>query len=234
MRLLLLTMLATLTGCSSPGLRDTGAVTIAASDELPAPSEGDLVRGARRHLIGPGDLISVEVFGLPELSRELRVDANGFISLPLAGAVSVIGSSPEELALLLQDRFNANFVREPRVSVGVVETVSQVVTLEGEVRKPGVYPVSGPMTLMRAIARAEGTTQIASTSRVVLFRTVEGRQMAALYDLRAIHQGAYRDPDVYPHDVIVVGQSQAQRIFPMISAAAGILLTPLVAILDNN
>ena len=90
------------------------------------------------------------------------------------------------------------------------------------------------MTLMRAIARAGGTSDFADATHVVVFRTVEGRPMAALYDLRAIRLAAYQDPDVYPNDVIVVGESQARRIFPQILQASGLLLTPVVALLNRN
>jgi polysaccharide export outer membrane protein len=223
-----------LTGCSTPKLINTGAVAIVPSDGLPAPTPADLTVGTRTHFVGPGDLVAVDVFGLPELSREARVDANGDISLPVAGRISTVGATPEQLAGEIESRLKAGYVRDPQVSVGVVETVSQVVTLEGEVQRPGVYPVVGEMTLMRAIARAEGTSDTAAANHVVIFRTVSGQSMAALYDLRAIRQAAYRDPRVYTNDVIVVGESTARRLFPQILQAAGLLVSPLVAVLNNN
>jgi len=233
-RRIVLSLALVVTGCSSPKLAENGEVAVVSSASLPAPTEADLTLGARPHLIGPGDVVSIEVFALPELSREVRVDASGNVSLPLAGTVSALGSTPEELAAAVQSRLRANYVRDPRVTVGVVETVSQVVTLEGEVTRPGVYPVVGRMTLMRAIARAEGTSDIAAANHVVIFRTVEGQSMAALYDLRAIRLAAYSDPEVYSNDVIVVGESTARRVFPQIIQAAGLIMTPLITILDNN
>jgi polysaccharide biosynthesis/export protein len=220
--------------CSGPTMIDTGRVAITAADQLPAPTIADLARGQRPHLIGPFDRLSVELFGLPDLSRQVQVDANGQVSLPLVGTIAVGGRTPEEVAQLLTERFRVNHVRDPRVTVGVLETVSQTFAVDGEVRLPGVYPAAGSMTLMRAVARAQGTNEFARTNHVVVFRTVDGRQMAALYDLRAIRLGAYEDPPVYPQDVIVVGESQARRIFPQILQVAGFLLTPLVTILNNN
>jgi len=90
------------------------------------------------------------------------------------------------------------------------------------------------MTLMRAIASAQGTSEVANTNHVVVFRQVGGQQMAALYDLRAIRLGAYADPQVYTNDVIVVDESNARRLFPQILQAIGIAMAPLVAVLDNN
>jgi polysaccharide export outer membrane protein len=230
----LLCILPAFAGCASNDLVDTGAVAVVDASVLPAPTQADVVSGTRPSLIGPGDALAIEVFGLAELSREVRVDSNGSIAMPLAGSISVIGDTPEQVAHKVEARLRENFVRDPRVSVGITETISQVVTIDGEVGRPGVYPVIGKSTLMRSIARAEGTSEFADANHVVVFRTVGGRNMAALYDLRAIRQAAYADPEIYANDVIVVGESQARRIFPMIATAASVLLTPLVAILDNN
>lgn len=213
---------------------DTGRVGIVPAYSLPQPTLADFSRGTRPHIIGPFDRISVEVLGLPELSRQVQADASGRIALPLAGSIEIGGRTPDQVATLVTERLRASYVRNPRVTVGVLETVSQVVTVDGEVRTPGQYPVAGEMTLMRAIARAQGTSENAQTRHVVIFRTVEGRQMAALYDLRAIRLGAYEDPAIYPNDVVVVGESAARRLFPQILQAATLLLTPLVTILNNN
>jgi polysaccharide export outer membrane protein len=223
-----------MSACSTPRMIDTGRVGIATPDTLPQPTQADLIRGQRVHLVGPFDRISVEVFGLPELSRQVQVDADGRIALPLAGQFSVIGQTPGQLETAIAGRLRSGYVRDPHVTVNVLETVSQVVTVDGEVRQPGIYPVAGPMTLMRAIARAQGATDYAQIAHVVLFRTVNGRQMAALYDVRAIRLGAYEDPPVYPQDLIVVGESQARRLFPQIIQGVGLLLSPLITILGNN
>jgi polysaccharide export outer membrane protein len=229
----LLTGLAAV-GCSGPRMIDTGRVAIVTAEALPAPTRADLGGGQRLHLIGPFDRLSIEVFGLPELSRTVQVDAGGQIALPLTGIVDVGGKTPAEVSQLLEQRLRGSHVRDPQVTIGVTETVSQMVTVDGEVQTPGLYPVVGRMTLMRAIARAQGTSEFAQTSHVVLFRTVDDRQMAALYDLRAIRLGAYEDPEIYPNDIVVVGESQARRIFPVLVQASGLLLSPLVAILNNN
>lgn len=223
-----------LSACAGPRMIDTGRVDIVSADNLPEPTREDLSRGQRIHLLGPFDRVAIEVFGLPELSRQVQLDANGQIGLPLAGQIDAAGKTPQELERLVTERLRSGYVRDPRVTVSVLEMVSQVVTVDGEVRQPGLYPVTGAMTLMRAIARAQGTSDFAQTSHVVLFRTVDGRQMAALYDLRAIRLGAYEDPPIMPQDVVVVGESQARRIFPQIITASSLLLTPLVTFLDRR
>lgn len=232
-RALLLGVFALL-GCSGPRMIDTGRVGIVAADALPAPGLQDIAAPARPHLVGPFDRLAVEVYGLTELSRQVQADASGNISLPLAGTINAAGRTPEQLAELIAARLRESYVRDPRVTVSVVETVSQTVTVDGEVRAPGIYPVVGRMTLMRAVARAQGTTEFARASHVVIFRSVEGRQMAALHDLRSIRLGAYEDPQIYPNDVVVVGESVARRLFPQILQAGGLLLSPLATVISNN
>lgn len=220
--------------CASPGLVDTGRVAIVTPENLPAPTVTDMTEGARTHFIGPFDQISIDVLGLPELSRQARVDADGKVALPGAGYVDVGGKTPEEAGSLIQEQLRAAYVKRPEVTVSVIETVSQNLTVEGEVRQPGVFPMRGRMTLLKAIASAEGTTDIANTNHVVVFRRVEGNSMAALYDLRAIRLGAYEDPLVYTNDIVVVGESNARRLFPQIIQATGLIMAPIVAVLNRN
>jgi polysaccharide export outer membrane protein len=118
--------------------------------------------------------------------------------------------------------------------VNLTETVSQVITVDGEVTEPGVYPVVGRMTLMRAIARAKGLTEFARANHVVVFRQVGGQQMAALYDLRAIRQGLYDDPEVFANDVVTVGESRARRIFRDVIQSGGLLTAPIIALLQQR
>jgi polysaccharide export outer membrane protein len=131
----------------------------------------------------------------------------------LAGTIPAGGKTPAEVAAMISERLRGRYVRDPQVTVNLKETVSQVVTVDGDVREPGLYPVVGNMTLMRAIATAKGTTEFADSGNVVVFRTVNGQKMVALYNLTAIRRGNYDDPAIYPNDVITIGESQARRFF---------------------
>jgi polysaccharide export outer membrane protein len=184
-------------------------------------------------VIGPFDQMSIDVFGVPELSKTVQADASGRISLPLVGDLDAAGKTPLQLARLIEDRLKGRYVRNPQVVVNVTNTVSQTVTVDGEVRDPGLYPIVGRMTLMRAIARAKGLTEYARASHVVVFRRVSEKQMAALYDLRAIRQGLYEDPEVYNDDVVMVGESQARRIFSSVIQGSGLLTAPIIALVQR-
>lgn len=221
-------------GCAStPTLQPGGHLRVASAGELPAPSSADITTATRPYQVGPFDRLSVSVFGVPELSsREVQADAAGRISLPLVGAVEAAGSTPQQLEAQIEQALRGRYVRDPQVTVNLVETVSQVVTVEGEVEQPGLYPVLGRMTLLRAVATARGLTDAASVRDVVVFRTVAGQKMAALYNIDAIRRGTYNDPDIYANDVVVVGESRSRRLFETILQTAPLLTTPLILLLQ--
>ena len=225
---------ALLTACSStPPLRTSEHVIVPADGVLPPPGRQDWSTQLRSYVLGPGDRLSIEVLGIAEASRGVLIDASGRISLPLAGDLMAAGKTPAELSAEITRLLAQNHVRNPQVTVNIVEAVSQVVTVDGEVDEPGLYPIVGNMTLMRAIARAKGATEFARLRHVVVFRTVQEQPMAVLYDLRAIRSGVYPDPQIYANDVVVVGESQARRIFRDIIQGTGLIMTPIIALLQR-
>lgn len=209
------------------------AVTVQPNANLPAPTRADIFSQDRPYLIGPFDKLVIDVFGIPEMSnKEVQTDAGGRISFPVAGVIQAAGQSPAELATMLERRLHAGGIRNPQVSVNLRETVSQVITVDGQVKEPGLYPVIGRMTLMRAVATAKGTDEFAKLSEVVVIRTVAGQKYAGLYSLKAIRAGAYPDPEVYANDVVIVGESYARRVFKDALSVLPILVTPIIVALQ--
>lgn len=228
------TAVLALAGCSGHSqLVGRPGLTISQNGQLPPPTERDLIPPGRPYLIGPFDSISIEVFGIPELNRQAQVDSAGIISAPLIGAIHASGQTPVQLAALVEQRLRENHVRNPKVTVNLSSSLSQTVTVDGQVAKPGIYPIQGRMTLIRAVARAEGLGQDADENFVVVFRKVNDKDMAALYDLRAIRAGMYADPDIYANDVVYVGYSNARRVFSTLVTGAAILVAPLVTVLNR-
>ena len=230
--LLLATLAVMTSGCvsNSPPLVGSQAVTVTGAHELPPPT---LARADGAFVLGPLDKIKVRVAGIEELNQEFQIDASGSITFPYAGRIQAGGKTPAELAEAITEGLRRGHVRDPQVSVNLDETVSRTITVDGEVTQPGQYPVAARMTLMRAVAQARGLTEFARARHVVVFRTVGGQDMAALYDLAAIRQGLYSDPLVYPDDVVVVGSSQARRLFRDLLASSGLLIAPIVALLQR-
>lgn len=200
---------------------------------LPAPNRSDLTAPDRPALIGPLDTIMVDVFNVPDLTREVQVDASGRISMPLVGTVDARGKTAAELASAIEGSLRGRYVRNPQVTINIKSSVSQVVTVDGQVVEPGLYPVTNQMTLMRAIASAKGLSEYARQDDVVILRTVEGRKMAGLYNIGAIRRGAYDDPAIYANDVIVVGDSPQRRLFRDFVSLTPIIAAPLITILQR-
>ncbi|WP_262504082.1 polysaccharide biosynthesis/export family protein [Sphingosinithalassobacter sp. CS137] len=224
-------MLVMLSGCSSYKLIGREDLQVVSGGELPAPTRQDLILEQRSYVIGPFDKVTVDVYGVPELKQTVTVDASGVISLPLAGTVVAAGKTPSELADAIADQLRGRHLRDPQVIVNT-DTVNQMITVDGEVQQPGLYPVTGRMTLLRTIATARGLSQFANSSYVVVFRHVADQDMAALYDLRAIRQGIYPDPEVYANDVVVVGESAGRRVFSNVISGSALLSAPLIALLQ--
>ncbi len=210
---------------------DPGINAVPGTD-LPTPSRADVTTQDRPYLIGPFDRLNIGVFGIQDLAqREVQVDASGRLSFPLVGMVEVSGKTPHEVEALLAEHLRRAHVRDPQVTVNLKDTLSQYVTVEGVVQKPGLYPVIGNMTLLRAIATAQGTTEFSRLDDVVVFRTVGGQKYAALYNLNAVRHGAYPDPEIYANDVVMVGDNHARRLFKDYLTTASLLAGPLIILL---
>ncbi len=211
----------------------TERLTVLTEQSLPAPIRQDLTAADRPALIGPLDTVQIEVFNVPELTRELQVDASGRIAMPLVGTIDARGTTASELAEAIERALRGNYLRDPNVTVNIRSSVSQVVSIDGAVVEPGLYPVTNQMTLMRAIASAKGLSEFAKEDDVVILRTVEGRKLAGLYNIGAIRRGVYDDPAIYANDVVVVGDSPARRRFRDLVSLAPLLASPLIALVQN-
>lgn len=169
--------------------------------------------------IGVNDKLTVTVFQVPDLSGEFQVDGAGNIEMPLIGEVQAQGRTVVELADHLEQRLGATYLRNPNVQVAMKEATQQTFTVDGSVKNPGVFPMSGQTTLMKAVATASGTTEDADPGRVVIFRQINGQRMAAAFNLAAIRRGNAEDPPVYGNDIIVVDGSRARALYKELMTA---------------
>lgn len=225
-----------LSGCTSTSTDIGGApgLEVVEGNALPEPTVADLSANERAYRVGPFDVLNIDVFGSEELSKkEIQVDASGRLTFPLIGTLEVAGKTPGEVGEMMADRFRGRFIKDPQITVNLKEIFSQTVTISGEVKRAGVYPIVGRMTLMTAIASAEGWTEFSKKGEVVVLRTVGDQDYAALYDVRAIEKGQYGDPEIFASDIVIVGDSNSRRIFRDFLAATP-LLAPAVLLLDSN
>lgn len=229
--------LATLAGLlSACGSRNFDASTVTAaqvSTTLPEPTVADLIAQQREYRIGPLDRIEVSVFGVPDLARAGQIDASGSFSMPLIGPVLAAGESANSLAAKIAVALEERFVRNPQVNVVVTEAISQQVTVEGSVVRPGQFPILSQTSLLRAVAVAGGTTEFAKLGEVLVFRTVNGQRMVARFDLQAVRGGRADDPEIFGNDIIVVNDDRRRRLFREVLQAAP-LIGVFYQIIDRN
>lgn len=208
-------------GCASRG-------TVAGQEGASLPASDPVVAAVGRpdYRIGPSDLLSVSVFQVEDLEREVRVNNAGQVSLPLIGAVDAAGKTVDELEAAIASAYAASYLQDPQVSVFVKEFASQRVTVGGAVQKPGIYPLTGArLSLLQAIALAEGLDDVASERNVMVFRTVGGQRVFARFDIAAIEAGEHADPELMGEDVVVVDTSTGK-----IALQNLIKLAPFVAV----
>lgn len=174
----------------------------------------------------PGDHLAIKVFGEPELSGDSYVvDSNGFIQVPLLGEVIAAGQSARELALELQRRLSARYVRDASVTVAVIDRPQATYTVEGEVNSPGVYPATASSTLLSALAVSKSPTKTAKTDDIMVFRTINGQRAGGRFKLTDIRRGRAPDPQILPGDTIVVVNSALKSAFRDTLAALPLLNT---------
>ena len=212
-----------LVGCApshSSSLRSGQAQAVTTSAVLPPPdttSADGAYTGLSEYRIGPYDLLTISVFQVDEMNRDVRVNSSGQFSLPLIGTIQAGGKTVQELEHEIADKLAQGYLQDPQVSVFVKEFTSQRVTVEGAVAKPGIFPITGRTSLLQSIAMAQGPTPLADESTVVIFRYVKGRKMAALFDLKKIRAGEMEDPMIYGDDIVVVDTSGSKSAIKAIT-----------------
>jgi polysaccharide biosynthesis/export protein len=139
--------------------------TDAATPERDAFNRGSA--SLREYRLGTDDVIEIKVFEAPELDGKLRVSASGEISMPLLGPVRCGGMTPREFEAALAERLRA-YLKEPHVGVFVVSVESHPISVLGAVKKPGVFQVRGPRTVLEMLSMAEGISDDAGESVLVM------------------------------------------------------------------
>jgi len=161
------------------------------------------------YTIQVGDLLSVKFFYNKDLTEDVVVRPDGRISLQLIPEVLAAGRTPAGLAEVLRGLYSTQLDR-PEIAVIVRSFTSQRIYVDGEVAKPGEILMSGPLTVLQAIARAGGTTYNAQPKHVLLIRREQdGSPRVLELDLKKARKSATpdRDPVLIPFDVVYVSKS---------------------------
>jgi polysaccharide biosynthesis/export protein len=173
--------------------------------------------------ITPLDVLEVSVLGAQDLNRTVQVSSSGNITLPLIKTVRAGGMTPSQLENSIAGKLQVSYMQSPQVSIFVKEFNSQRITVDGAVMKPGIFPFSGQLSLMQAIALSQGVTTVADVSTVLVFRTVNGERSAARFDLKQIRTGQASDPFLKAGDIVMVDESSSKTMFRNIKEALPLL-----------
>lgn len=193
-----------LAGCASTPEPIIGASTIQPRSDL--GQDGYSFARPDIYLLRPTDKVSVAVFREPDLSaEEVRIGVEGNVSLPMLGSIPAAGMTAKQFEQDVTRRLAALGLKSPMVSVNVTDFASHLVTVEGAVKTPGVFPFQPGARLSSAIALAEGPTRSAKIEQVAVFRESPQGIMIAKFDYQQVSQGTMLDPVLQPGDRVVMG-----------------------------
>ena len=207
------------------GVLTAAQTAIAQQNQTNSPTRSPLVASALR--ISAGDLLDLQVFDTPELSAKLRVSEKGEIAVPVVGSVRVEGLTAEEAAGRVEQSLRqAEVLKNPHVSVFVVEYATQGVSVLGEVKNPGVYPVLGAHGLLDIISAAGGVTAAAGKAVGVTHKGDPQHPLVVQLG-GGVDATAQVDVDILPGDIIVVSHSGTVYV-------VGDLVKPGGFLIENN
>jgi polysaccharide export outer membrane protein len=194
-----------------------------------APAQSERPTEAPKFAIGPGDVLSVQIFDTPELSTDsARVGQDGQVSVPVLGPVPVAGLNVEQAARKIESELQARGIMiSPQVTVVVVEYTSQGATLLGEVRTPGVYPTFGGRHLLDLLAMAGGMAPSAGKIVTIAHRSDPTHPVTIHLVVNAEQLGQQENPVIEPGDTIMVGRAGIVYILGAVTRPGGYLV-------DNN
>lgn len=221
--------LLALSGCATD--RSVGLapeVTLTALEALPPP------RGEISYVIGPQEKLEIEIVGAETLSGTYLTDIDARLAFPLIGVLELDGRTPAEAAVIIAERLRGQYLLDPQVRVIPEEFPVPSISVGGQVKRPGSYPAVGRQTLLRVINQAEGLAEYAQKDDVLILRTVENERYIGVYNITAIERGNYPDPQLFPNDIVMVGDSvQRRRLDDFLQILPPLLTTSAVLITRN-
>jgi polysaccharide export outer membrane protein len=159
------------------------------------PAEADkpaVARGVAHddaYVIGPSDVLAINVWKEPDITRSVPVRSDGKISLPLVGELQAGGQTPKQLEQEITKKL-ASYIAEPEVTVIVQESKSQRINILGQVARPGTYLLTSSMTVLDAIATAGGFRDFAKQKSIYILRqNPDGTQVRLPFNYKDVIKG---------------------------------------------
>lgn len=199
-------------------------------ESLPPPIN---TRDGSDQLLSPNDVLEIDVFQVDDLDRTVQVDSSGQITVPLVGSVAAAGKSVRALEAELESSYGAKYLQSPDITVFVKESAGQKVTVDGEVARAGLYPVTAGSSLLQVLAQAGGFRPVADATQVYLFRDYGNQRLVTNVNVSDIRAGKGTDPRVFGGDTVVVFSSarkvaiqNLKEAFGLASSAARLAVIP--------
>jgi polysaccharide export outer membrane protein len=170
-----------------------------------ATSASQVPQNDAEYKIGPQDILRIDVWKEPEISRAVPVRPDGRVSLPLLNDVQAAGLTPMQLSTVISEGLK-KYITNPQVTVGVAEINSRRVYVTGEVNKAGAFPLLPNMTVLQALSNSGGFTQFAKLKSIYVLRVEEGKQIKHPFNYKDVVSGKTPEQNMLlqPGDVIVV------------------------------
>lgn len=199
------------------------AVKASQSVSSPAGARPELSPPASLRL-GPGDLVEVSVYNVPELATKTRIGSNGDVYLPLVDYVHVAGLTTEEAQGVIERRLSGGaFVKDPHVSLFVDEYANQGASVLGEVAKPGVYAVKGQQKLFDLLSAAGGLTDKAGKTVTLTHRDHPDKPIQVAL-ARNLGDNPQSNADVFPGDTVIVHKADVIYVVGDVAKPSGFLM----------
>jgi protein involved in polysaccharide export with SLBB domain len=173
-------------------------------------SDVPTVAASQAATLGAGDVFEVEVYDEKDLSGKYQVADDGSINFPLVGWIQVAGKGSTEVARALEQTLkDKQILRNPSVSIMVVEHASQHISVVGAVQKPGSFPVIPGLSVVQAISLAGGFTPLASGNGTIVTRQVGTKLERYRVAVKSVTEGREKDFVLQAGDIVFV----PERIF---------------------
>jgi polysaccharide export outer membrane protein len=175
------------------GPQNTGEKTAPAAAKPASPPKS--ATDDPTYIIGEADMLDINVWKEPDVSRTVPVRPDGKISLPLLNDVQAAGLTPMQLQQQITEKLR-KFITEPQVTVIVTQINSQRVYIMGEINRPGTFPLVPKMTILQLITTAGGFTQFANTSKIRVVRDENGKQTTFTFNYKELMQGGHPEQNI--------------------------------------
>lgn len=193
----------------APAIKSDASAKPALERSLSNINTGNIADGyapdPNEYRIGALDLLEIKVLSADEMNRSIRVDSRGNINLPLIGLVPAAGLTGYELEKSIAEKLAVDYMQNPQVSVFIKEFTSQRVTVQGVVKRAGIYDFQGRASLLQAISIGGGLDVKANENAVKVIRKINEQESETMvFDLAAIRNNKAPNPFLKGGDVVVV------------------------------